>query len=267
VDIDTYLRFLGLEPIDSEYFFRLLEEGTNDTVIREWQRLMGTLRLSRDPRDEQRLGDFALSTIVPGLGISFSELATRVWSLEKHRQVLPPILEWCRSGRRILEVGCGPGHLVGFLAKNMPDRVVVAIDFLHSAIDYTSKTLSTLGIVDVTLLRAELSELPPLYPAAFDRVLLRDVCGNEFDTDCDWDQYMQRVTDFLRSAAQVVTHDGYIWYSLSIGSVPNILEDLGWCVGQAIERSGLVLGEERSYPCRVFDEDHYHHCWLLSHGK
>lgn len=75
------------------------------------------------------------------------------------------------GGHSVLDVGCGPGHLVSDLAGAVPGARVVGVDRQGGMLEVARSRAHDLGVADrVGLLRADATALP-LRSAAFDRVV------------------------------------------------------------------------------------------------
>ncbi len=86
------------------------------------------------------------------------------------------------SATRVLDCGCGTAQLASFLALSGPRRQVVGVDGCKASLAEADGFRERAGIDNLTLLRADLFELP-LAPAAFDVVQCRGVVHHTADPE------------------------------------------------------------------------------------
>jgi SAM-dependent methyltransferase len=75
------------------------------------------------------------------------------------------------KGSRVLEAGCGVGAQTVTLASNNPQALITSIDVSATSIAQAKRTIEAAGLTNVTLLQADIFNLP-FAPASFDHVFL-----------------------------------------------------------------------------------------------
>ncbi len=105
------------------------------------------------------------STYTPGHSpTSVNFMAMR--SLESHGAFFQEALS---GGRRLLDVGCGPGTITLGLAQTLSSGEVVGVDFAESQVEEAQRRAFDLGLENLRFLKASGDDLP--FPdASFDRV-------------------------------------------------------------------------------------------------
>jgi SAM-dependent methyltransferase len=75
------------------------------------------------------------------------------------------------EGSTVLEAGCGVGAQTVTLASNSPRASITSIDVSERSLGEARKAVEAAGLTNVTLLRADIFDLP-FRPASFDHVFL-----------------------------------------------------------------------------------------------
>ena len=160
--------------------------------------------------------------------------------IEKRRLAHIRDLVSCRPGERLLEVGCGGGHVL----RSFPEAELVGVDVSEVMLEKARRNLAG---YQVTLLHGELGEVD-LAPASFDAVVCTEVLEHVVDPDA-----------VLASIAKLVRPSGRVVVTFPNDVLINRLKDL-------VKKSGLA----RLPPLKRVEwgGDHYHlHVWTVAEMK
>ncbi len=78
------------------------------------------------------------------------------------------------DGQRVLDAGCGPGHLTERLLERFPTTHVTGVDVHRSLLEHAQRRLTAQGLTRCELLTGSLTD-PALPSRAFDVVIVRHV--------------------------------------------------------------------------------------------
>jgi len=94
--------------------------------------------------------------------------------LQDQASTLAELLHWDTrypEGSTVLEAGCGVGAQTVTLASNSPLASITSVDVSERALGEASKAVEAAGLTNVTLLHADIVDLP-FRPGSFDHVFL-----------------------------------------------------------------------------------------------
>jgi len=152
------------------------------------------------------------------------------------------LLDRVQEGDRVLEIGCGTGQYIAFLAmkKNIEAH---AVDYSEKATAFTSALAKKLGVV-VNVQRADIQSLP--YPDGFFSVVFGDqVIGHVEDMDkamAELVRVMKPGGLVLLTFANRVRLDGWPLFAWLKGGMPYRQRSLSpWAVRSLVRRHGVDL--------------------------
>lgn len=114
----------------------------------------------------------------------------------RHQAIMDQIAE-LPPGATVFEYGCGPGHILGALAKRFPDKKFVGYDFSAVAVKVVNDGAAALGMKNI----AAISDLPEgTCGGIFDAVICSEVLEHVVKP---W-ELLQKVEDFVKPGGRVV---------------------------------------------------------------
>ncbi|MBQ8159197.1 MAG: methyltransferase domain-containing protein [Clostridia bacterium] len=182
-------------------------------------------------------------------------------------------------GKRILVAGCCHGVIAAFLAQTLPESEIVAIDRLPAAVRFAKEFAENRGVLNISFLEGELSDLPSLLPgdATFDSVLAYDLISENREGDPPDYAPMSRFLEILplwrpkfaglaRALTQVLRPDGILMCFEEIFRDPALLgymhalDDCGW----RIDPDSYEALENPEAEKRASEQELATHCFVVN---
>ncbi len=261
MNVDAYFKSLGLTELYPEEFSAALRLHEHHPVVQEFGRRHAAMRNDGDARSLRALYEFVYTATVPGLGLRWADAFTCAYMLDFERATMPALAEFCVGATEILEGGCGAGFALGYVALTCPQARVTAVDTLPQALLLSVERARTLGLHGLTLLRSDVGTLADDLPERFDRILLRNVFGNEpFPLDMPA-AHLDETIACLRGICALLRPDGRVWFSVS--PERESIREVEGQLSCAIGKSGLRIEKEQHILYRRGVDKLVHLVWIL----
>lgn len=89
-----------------------------------------------------------------------------------YRRIVAEVASWTPQGARLLDVGTGPGYLLGYLARQRPDLWLYGLDLSHSMVARGRRRLRGLNPGAAVISLVGDARALPLRDASFERILV-----------------------------------------------------------------------------------------------
>jgi 2-polyprenyl-3-methyl-5-hydroxy-6-metoxy-1,4-benzoquinol methylase/glycosyltransferase involved in cell wall biosynthesis len=114
----------------------------------------------------------------------------------RHQAIIDQIAQ-LPPGATVFEYGCGPGHILGALAKRFPDKKFVGYDFSAVAVKVVNEGATILGMTNI----AAISDLPEgTTGGIFDAVICSEVLEHVVEP---W-KLLEKVENFVKPGGRVI---------------------------------------------------------------
>ena len=209
MQLSEYHERIGLLPINRAQFDSVRKQHANHASVQEFDRLRGPYSDLGDRDSVQPFYRFLYSTSMPDLNILWSDAYAAMGS-ELDTKVFPEVARLCGNVSGVLEVGCGDGLLLCYLAVQHPDVSFVGMDFTAEAIALCHERIERLKLTNVTAVQADAFQSNNEYKQSFDRAILLNVIddtrvrGSAVEDACfETTHKMNAIKLLLRGNAQV----------------------------------------------------------------
>lgn len=180
---DTYYEMLGLTPIPLEELARIVQAHADDPIIQRFANADARFRVAGDDASNRAFYACFYRDVVPELDVTWCEAYERAYFRSLDREVLPQLARFCDAPEpraSVLDLGCGDGLALCYLAKAFPATRFVGIDRCRAALDRARRRLERLGLTNVTLVEddafaLETSALVARAGKRFDAAVVRNV--------------------------------------------------------------------------------------------
>ncbi len=265
--VDDVFTRLRLPPIPLPEFVHILETHAHDPVI---QRFHAVDTRSRECGDEKSGAEFYRSFYVdrvPVLNIPWAEAYTRVYHPGFEAAVLPELARFCDEPERrlrVIDLGCGDGFVLCYLASQFPDVAFVGVDVRPEALTVAQQRLDLLGLRNVRLVEGDtfaLNRGEATIGGVYDGAILRNILDDSREA---WTPYLDAQFDTvrkLRALRPLLTTNARVWVSLT--PCPHGTPEFEARVRTDIAEAGFSAFPALPIPYSVYGRQVVHLTWTV----
>lgn len=215
---DQYYTDLGLKLIHSDHLNQIIERNMTHPAVRRFAEVrQGQIEFGDDEANVAFYHCFYTER-VPELGLTWSQAYAGAYFPLFERVSLPDLEYFCRAHEArtaVLDVGCGDGFALCYLARVLPAVRFVGVDRCVAALDHARERVKRLGLANIELYETEAFTLPKQWRQRFDGAILRNIVDDTRERKTPWHKARFGTTDKLRAIRPVVQRNARLYVSMT----------------------------------------------------
>lgn len=264
--LNQFYDLLGFAPLPADAYDGILERHCIDAGVLRYVRLMSLHGEQGDAESIRAFYRCYYGERVPELNIPWAELCARTIALPFERATLPELARFCdhpERRTRVLDLGCGAGLALCYLAVQFPETAFVGVDWSPEGLALARCSVDRLGLTNVTLVESD--AFPPNATlggaAPFDAAILRNVLDDVRVACTPFVAARFDTTRRLRAILPLLAPNARVWVSLTPVPAPTPTFEEGVCAD--LEAAGFTAFPPLQTPYTMGDERRTHLCWTI----
>lgn len=266
---DTYYEMLGLTPIPPEELARIVQVHADDPIIQRFSDADARFRAVGDDASNREFYACFYRDVVPELNVPWCEAYTRAYSRSLDREVLPELARFCDAPEpraSVLDLGCGDGLALCYLAREFPAARFVGVDRCRAALDRARRRMERLDLTNVTLVEDDAFALEPLRLVAragerFDAAIVRNALDDVRESGTPYLAAKFSTVRRFASLRPMLTPNARVWVSLT--PYPRATPEFAERVRADLEAAGYTAVPPLEIPYTVAGHPCVHLWWTV----
>lgn len=262
--VGDFLRMIGLTPLNPAELHQISQRYALDSSVRTMAELHEMTRECGDEASNEAFYRFFYTECVPELGIPWYEAFERAYNLPLEWAVLPAMARFCSAPERrthILDVGCGVGLPLCYLAAQFPDMRFVGVDCRPEALVHARRRVEKLGLTNVTFLEGDAFRGGIRWQDTFDGAILRNVVDDAREAWTDFLDAKFSADAKLAALRSALVDRARVWVSLT--PYPHLTPEFEQRLCAAFEVGGYVTPPPERVDYDVTGHRCTHLVWTL----
>ncbi len=258
--VQAFYDQLGFTPIPTEEIDALLRKHRSDERVRRYLSTSDLHGQRGDDVSNRAFYQCFYGECVPELNIPWAEAYARSYDLPHELAVLPKLALFCdhpERRTRVIDLGCGMGLPLCYLAVQFPETSFVGVDRSAEGLALAQRYVARLGLKNVTVRQHDAFQLAGVFSdhERFDGAILRNVLDDVREAWTPFAAARFDTTRRLTALRSILTPNARVWVSLTAeppeerrtceARVRQDLAAAGYAVFPALDILYLMDGRER----------------------